>query len=90
MQSSTTFKVQPNFSTPSSLSTNLFFATRNFRRKPLKPFQRSLRLCTVFSNRVNFRRLSSPPTINAPEKHQLHRTPEAFISEAHEYMTVSG
>ncbi|WP_354359830.1 hypothetical protein, partial [Variovorax boronicumulans] len=37
-----------------SLSTSSFVASRNLRRKTLKLFQRSLRLCTVFCNPVNF------------------------------------
>ncbi|WP_295989163.1 hypothetical protein, partial [uncultured Variovorax sp.] len=54
LQSSTIFSNQPNYFGFSHLPTSSL-ATRNICCKPPnQSFQRSLRLCTVFSNRVNF------------------------------------
>ena len=62
------------------------FAPRNLRCKTLKLFQRSLRLCTVFCNPVNFEEsffstnYQQPPLPRQPPKHYL-----SVISRAHEY-----
>lgn len=69
---------------------NIFlFAPRNLRCETLKLFQRSLRLCTVFCNPVNFEESFSQPTLsNHPFQGNHRTTHQCVVSRAHEYTSL--
>ena len=69
---------------------NIFFShPTTCRCETLKLFQRSLRLCTVFSNRVNFEgSFFNQPLLPQPlQNHRLKRL-ASVVSRAHEYTSL--